>query len=201
MDVRSPGSPATPATPPAPVEPAELRAFLGHFATGVTVVTYRRGEFLGGATVNAFTSVSLDPPLVLVSMDRRGRSAAHLTTGGYVINVLAEDQRDLAMHFAGKGDKDGGGGVNGPVPWLDAHTPAPRLAGTVGHVRCRPWRSYDGGDHVLCVGLVEEFELRGGRPLLFFGGSFRRVTEQQPGTAWSWSLDDPANIQQFAAAD
>ncbi|UOZ04352.1 flavin reductase family protein [Amycolatopsis sp. WQ 127309] len=172
------------ATAPA-FDRARLRAFLGHFTTGVTVVTYRRGPMVRGATVNAFTSVSLDPPLVLVSLDRRSRSVQHLGDGPFVVNILAEDQQDVAMHFAGKplADDD--------VPWVDLDSPVPRLGGTVGHVECTPWRAYDGGDHVLHVGEVTGLDLAGGRPLLFFGGEFPRLAEDPEAPHWSWSLDDP----------
>jgi flavin reductase (DIM6/NTAB) family NADH-FMN oxidoreductase RutF len=172
---------------------ARLRAFLGHFTTGVTVVTYRRGELVRGATVNAFTSVSLDPPLVLVSLDRRSRSVQHLGDGPFVVNILAEDQRDVALHFAGKPLEDDA------VPWADLDSPVPRLAGTVGHVECTPWRAYDGGDHVLHVGEVTGLDLAGGRPLLFFGGEFPRLAEEPEAPHWSWSLDDPIAPQPFAA--
>jgi flavin reductase (DIM6/NTAB) family NADH-FMN oxidoreductase RutF len=146
----------------------DLRNCLGHFTTGVTVVTYRRGNELRGATVNSFTSVSMGPPLVLVALDRGSKAVQHLGNGPYVINLLAEHQRDIAMHFAGRPATD-------QLPWLDQHTDFPRLEGTIGHVVCRPWRSYDGGDHVLFVGEVVGFEQPGGRPLLFFRGKFPRL--------------------------
>ncbi|MEU6172298.1 flavin reductase family protein [Streptantibioticus parmotrematis] len=176
------------------VAPRALRTFLGNFATGVTVVTYRRGDFLNGATVNSFTSVSLDPPLVLVALDRRTRSADHLGSGPYTINILADGQRDLATHFAGAT-------TPATVPWIDEDTEAPRLAGGVGHLRCEPWRTYDGGDHLLVVGRVWEFEARRGRPLLFFRGAFPRLAGQPGDTAWAWSLDDPTSGPQFTALD
>ena len=150
------------------IDPRQLRACLGHFTTGVTVVTYRRGNELRGATVNSFTSVSMDPPLVLVALDRGSRAVQHLGDGPYVINVLAEHQQDIAMHFAGRP-------TTAQLPWVDEHTGSPRLAGTVGHVVCSPWRDYDGGDHVLFVGAVTDFEQHGGRPLLFFRGKFPRL--------------------------
>ena len=88
----------------AAVDTLELRRAFGHFATGVTVVTYEAadGEFRG-TTVNSFTSVSLDPPLVLVSLGRQTRAAAALRSGSaFAVNVLHHGQRDLAMHFAGR---------------------------------------------------------------------------------------------------
>jgi flavin reductase (DIM6/NTAB) family NADH-FMN oxidoreductase RutF len=157
-----------------------LRRFLGNFPTGVTVVTCRRGDVVHGATVNAFTSVSLDPPLILTALNRNSRACAHLSDGAFVVNVLGEAQRDVAMHFAGRP-------MPTPVAWLDEHGDHPRLAGAVGHLCCRVWRNYDGGDHVLHVAEVTDLALRGGRPLLFHRGEFPRLADGDP--VWSQSLD------------
>ncbi|MER5863499.1 flavin reductase family protein [Kitasatospora sp. NPDC002040] len=145
-----------------------LRACLGNFLTGVTVVTFRRGPDVHGITVNSFTSVSLDPPLVLVSLDRNSRAAGSLDAGPYAINFLAEQQRGLALHFAGRP-------MRAPVRWTTDAAGPPLLAGTVGHLVCHPWRRYDGGDHLLFIGSVTHFEVTGGRPLAFFRGGFPRL--------------------------
>ena len=87
------------------LDTVEFRRALGHFATGVTVVTYaaRDADEFRGTTVNSFTSVSLDPPLVLVSLGRQTRAAAALRPGTpYAVNVLHHRQRHLALHFAGR---------------------------------------------------------------------------------------------------
>src|ERR1700739_4350057 len=92
-------------TGPSAIDMLEFRRALGHFATGVTVVTYKQEgiDESRGTTVNSFTSVSLDPPLVLVSLGRQTRAAAALRPGSrYAVNVLHHGQRDLAMHFAGR---------------------------------------------------------------------------------------------------
>ncbi|MEU5694063.1 flavin reductase family protein [Actinosynnema sp. NPDC020468] len=170
---------------PATVEPPVLRGFLGNFPTGVTVVTCRRGDVVHGATVNAFTSVSLDPPLVLTALDRRSRACAHLESGAFVVNVLGEGQRDVAMHFAGRPMAE-------PVPWRDEDGEFPRLADAVGHLFCRVWRNYDGGDHVLHVARVEGLDLRGGRPLLFHRGGFPRLADRDP--VWELTLDGHAPL-------
>lgn len=85
------------------IDPRELRQCLGHFTTGVTVITCNGedGE-PHGATVNAFTAVSLDPPLVLVSLDRRSRLCGLIDSRPFTVNVLESHQKDLALHFAGK---------------------------------------------------------------------------------------------------
>lgn len=178
----------------APVDRGRLRACLGNFLTGVTVVTCRRGTDVHGITVNSFTSVSLDPPLVLIGVDRGSRAAGHLGSGPYAINFLTEQQRDLALHFAGKPMRD-------PVCWEAGPDGTPLLADTVGHMVCRAWRRYDGGDHVLFVGSVESFEIRGGRPLAFFRGGFPKLgADGDSGNApWFGSLDDPVSVQGFEA--
>jgi flavin reductase (DIM6/NTAB) family NADH-FMN oxidoreductase RutF len=149
-------------------DPRHFRRCVGRFSTGVTVVTYRASEGICGATMNSFTSVSLDPPLVLLSLARTARSCAALDEVPFAINVLRSDQMDLALQFAGR-----------PRPRLrvaweregDAGHP-PTLAGTVATLVCRPWRRYDGGDHVLQLGEVTSAEMRDGDPLVFMDGKF-----------------------------
>ncbi|MDQ0793023.1 flavin reductase family protein [Streptomyces sp. B1I3] len=182
-------------TAPRPIDPRALRSCMGQFATGVTVITCRRGDVVHGTTVNAFTSVSLDPPLALVALDRRSRAGALLLEdGGYVINILDETQRDLAMHFAGRPMAD-------PVPWVDESGPHPRLAGAVAHLVCRPWQVHDGGDHTLHIGRVEEFESRPGRPLLFHRGAFPELAQDESDGAWSLCLDGMDPVEHFHARD
>src|SRR3954465_7893460 len=85
------------------IHPRELRQCLGHFTTGVTVITCAGADGAPhGATVNAFTAVSLEPPLVLVSLDRRSRLCALLEAAPFTVNVLEASQKDLALHFAGR---------------------------------------------------------------------------------------------------
>ncbi|MEH6377671.1 flavin reductase family protein [Streptomyces sp. KLMMK] len=150
-----------------------LRTCLGHFATGVTVVTCDVDGAPHGATVNAFTAVSLDPALVLVSLHRGSKAGRHLAGGPggrpFTVNVLGQDQKDLAEHFAGRP-------AAAPPRWAPRPPTglAPRLAGSLATLACTPWAVYDGGDHVLVVGRVEEAEYReGGRPLVFYEGELR----------------------------
>ncbi|MDT7601733.1 MAG: hypothetical protein QOK26_3810, partial [Pseudonocardiales bacterium] len=84
------------------VDPRELRSCLGHFATGVTVITCDGDGTPHGATVNAFSAVSLDPPLVLVSLDRKSKACKYLDGRPFTVNVLTEPQDDVALHFAGR---------------------------------------------------------------------------------------------------
>lgn len=152
-------------TPPQTVDPRHLRTCLSRFATGVTVVSYAADGEPRGATVNAFTAVSLDPPLVLVSLARTSRAAEHVGDGPFAINVLRADQIDVAMQFAGRPR------AGARVHW-EHDGGAPQLADTIATFQCRPWATYDGGDHVLVVGEVVAADQRPGEPLLFTGGSF-----------------------------
>ncbi|MGH3265423.1 MAG: flavin reductase family protein [Trebonia sp.] len=148
-----------------------FRRALGHFVTGVTVVTYAPegvDEFRG-TTVNSFTSVSLEPPLVLVSLGRQTRAAGALRPGSaYAVNVLTHGQRDLAMYFAGRPV------ATTRVPW-EVRSGVPHLANCGAHFRCVARDVHDAGDHVLVVGLVEEFQAYGHPPLLFYRGAFERL--------------------------
>src|SRR5580704_2144726 len=157
------------------IDTMEFRRALGHFATGVTVVTYEPedADEFRGTTVNSFTSVSLEPPLVLVSLGRKTRAAAALRPGvPYAVNVLHHGQRDLAMHFAGRPKPET------RVGW-EVRSGVPHLAEAGAYFRCVARDVYDAGDHVLVVGLVEEFQAHGHPPLLFYRGTF----EQLPPTA------------------
>lgn len=153
------------------IDTMEFRRALGHFATGVTVVTYAPegvDEFRG-TTVNSFTSVSLEPPLVLVSLGRQTRAAAALRPGSaYAVNVLTHGQRDLAMYFAGRPQP----GTR--VDW-EVRAGVPHLATAGAHFRCVARDVHDAGDHVLVVGLVEEFQAYGHPPLLFYRGAFEHL--------------------------
>jgi flavin reductase (DIM6/NTAB) family NADH-FMN oxidoreductase RutF len=168
------------------VDPSKFRNCLGHFATGVTVITYAVDGTARGATVNSFTAISLDPPLVMVSLDRRTRSCGYLDGKPFTVNMLRVHQEDLARHFAGHP-------MSEPPPWELPASPdrAPRLAGSLAYLACSPWRSYNGGDHVLFLGLVEEFEFFGGDPLVFYGGAFRQIGPTAGNPLWRGSLDSP----------
>lgn len=152
------------------IDVGAFRSCLGHFATGVTVVTCQGDGIEHGVTVNSFTSVSIDPPLVLVSISRKARAFRYLEGRAFVINVLRSDQLGLALHFAGRPDE------HLVVPWEPAGVvDAPRLSGCLAWIECTPWQAYDGGDHVLFLGQVANFEFRGGEPLIFYRGRFRLI--------------------------
>lgn len=154
-----------------PLEPQHLRACLSRFVTGVAVVSYRVDGELRGLTVNSFTSVSLDPPLILVSLARKAKAAEHLSQVPFSINVLKASQLDIAMQFAGRPRE----GLR--IDWRDDDPDlAPALNGALATFRCLPWHAYDGGDHILQIGNVVEADVSGDEePLLFDRGRFAMV--------------------------
>ena len=148
------------------LDPRALRNTLGNFATGVTVLTYESQGTNYGMTVNSFTSVSLEPPLVMVSLMRTSQALSYLMDRPFAINVMAEDQLGTALQFAGK-PQDGHA-----VDWFLGES-APRIGGSLAHFQCAPWAAYDGGDHVLLLARVESFGQRDdARPLLFHRGQW-----------------------------
>lgn len=177
----------------ADLDPRLLRNCFGHFATGVTVVTYRSEGETYGITVNAFTSVSLDPPLALVSLDRKAKACLLIEEQNFTINLLGADQNELAWQFAGK-PKD-----NSDIGWEEGEF-APRLRGCLAWIECTPWRSYDGGDHVLHVGNIKNFESHGGEPLLFYTGKLHHMGEPTDGIPWTDSMDSPGAMGWFGTS-
>lgn len=149
---------------------SEFRAALGMFATGVTVVTARAANGrLVGLTANSFSSVSLQPPLVLWSLSRAAGSLAVFSTGShYAVNVLSAGQQELARRFAAKGVDRWAG-----VEFAEGHGGVPLLAGAAATFECFNRSRYEEGDHVILVGEVERCSHRAGAsPLLFHGGKF-----------------------------
>ena len=146
----------------------ELRRTLGQFPTGVTVVTYSSGDECYGATVNSFTSVSLEPPVILVSLAHSSRAAAMITDRPFAVNVLRHDHETIALQFAGKPQPAA------PVEW-DLRGPAPRLRDSIASFCCRPWAIHEAGDHLLVLGLIEEFDAQPGDALVFHQGAFKKV--------------------------
>ncbi len=146
-----------------------FRRTLGMFATGVTVLTTRVGEQVHGMTANAFMSVSLRPPLVLISLDRRARMCGMLHEGSrYGVSVLAQGQTDLSDRFAGRAS-------DGAEPSFAVVRETPLVEGALAHFVARVVRSYWGGDHSLFLGHVEYARYGEGEPLLFHGGRYERM--------------------------
>jgi len=145
---------------------------MGMFATGVTVLTTRDAQGRPyGLTANAVTSLSLEPPLLIICIDKRAETHPHFFDSRcFVVNILAEDQAELSIHFA-----KSGGEKFGALPFITNRDGVPVLEGTLAHVECRIVETHEGGDHVIHIGEVQHAEVRGGRPLLFFQGKYRRL--------------------------
>lgn len=152
--------------------PQSLRQAFGRFPTGVCVVSFDGPDGKHGLTVNSFTSVSLDPPLILVSIGKKTRSHDMLINQPFTVSVLGVEQEDLARHFAGRPNVE-------PV-WREGEY-APRLANTLAHFECTPWNNYDGGDHTLILGEVRDWGYRRGDALGFNGSSFTTIREHEAG--------------------
>jgi flavin reductase (DIM6/NTAB) family NADH-FMN oxidoreductase RutF len=151
----------------------DFRRALGQFATGVTVVTARTPDGRKvGVTVNSFSSVSLDPPLVLWSLSRQAPSLADFThVTHFAVNVLAASQHHLSRQFSTPlPDKFSG------VEFVEGPAGVPLLSGVNAHFVCRNVRQYDGGDHVIFLGEVEDYKYSDGEPLVFHSGRYRLAT-------------------------
>ncbi len=153
-----------------------FRRVLSHFAAGVTVVTtVDREQRPHGLTATAFTSVSLEPPLVLVCVDKQADTYPQFQPAGvFAVNFLSLEQRDVSQRFA----KHGGDKFSG-LTWRPGVLGAPLLDGTIGHVECRIHHWYDGGDHSIMVGEIESADALDGEPLLHFRHAYRRVDDVQ----------------------
>jgi flavin reductase (DIM6/NTAB) family NADH-FMN oxidoreductase RutF len=150
----------------------ELRRVMGRFATGVTVVTTVERDVVHGMTANSFLSVSLRPPLVLVSLGRCKMNEMLCHTNWYGISVLADDQEHFAAHFAAQ--------KTSPVePRFVWEQGVPLLEGALAHVVCRVVEGHRAGDHMLWIGQVEHMLHRDGAPLLFYSGRFGTLSEVQ----------------------
>ena len=152
---------------PQPVAAADLRDAMSRFLTGVTIVTTRGfdGEPYG-LTVNSFNSVSLDPPLVLWSLDL-GHDKADLfrRSGGFTVNIMAGDSSDLIRRFAAT-DAERFSGTD----WHWGQSGQPVLDSALASMECRMWAEYPGGDHVIFVGEVINIRIRDGQPAAYFKG-------------------------------
>lgn len=158
--------------PSATFDQARFRSVVGHFATGVTVVAAVLDGRPMGLSVNSFTSVSLEPPLVAFCAAKASSTWPRIREiGRFTINVLAEHQEDVSRVFATRGvDKFAG------VRWWPAPSGSPVLDGVLAWVDCELEAEYDAGDHVLVLGRVRELDVADdGRPLIFYRGGYGRI--------------------------
>ena len=154
-------------------DPRTLRDALGCFATGVTVVTCLGPDGNpAGLTVNSFTSVSLDPPLLLVCLHKMAASATALIEAShFAVNVLQTGQQPASIRFATR-DED----RFGATPWACGEAGAPILKDSLGVFECERYAVHDGGDHHILIGQVVKASFDGSLdPLLFFRGRYRRL--------------------------
>ena len=151
------------------VDPRTMRDVLGHFASGVTVVTAQEEHGPIGFTCQSFSSLSLDPPLVAIAPARASRTWPRLRElGRFCVNVLAEDQTALSAQFArSSADKFAG------VSWRPSPQGQPVLDDVVAWIDCELWAEYDGGDHTIAVARVLDLGAHSHRrPLLFHRGAY-----------------------------
>ncbi|HEY7365100.1 MAG TPA: flavin reductase family protein [Methylomirabilota bacterium] len=159
------------------IGPDEFRRVLGHFATGVTIVTTCDADGrASGLTVSAFTSLSLDPPLVLVCVDHKSQTYPALRERGrFAVNVLTTGQEALSRRFASTQlDKFDG------VPYRTSELGLPLLAAALVHLECVTVSTHVEGDHTIFVGRVERTGVNDGEPLLYYRGRYSRLSAAPP---------------------
>lgn len=156
-----------------------FRRVMGFLATGVTVVTTALGEKLHGMTANAVCSVSLEPPLILVCVDRRSYTHSILAQSGvFAVNILSEEQEELARLFADRGPAQVKS-LRG-VPYSLGATGAPILEDCIAYAECRVVAAYPGGDHTIFLGHVRELKVvREAPPLLFYRSAYEGLLERR----------------------
>lgn len=151
-------------------ETKQLRAVFGKFATGVTVVTFTRNEQTFGMTVNSFSSVSLDPPMVLFcpALSCRFAEGAELGTP-FTISILSHHQKDVCLHFAGRPTLE-------DAPWQPGGEGPPVVEGSLAYLRCRLEALHRHGDHYVAVGRVLHHSvLSEEQPLMFYSGTYPKL--------------------------
>lgn len=154
-----------------PVSKEEFRRVVGCFATGVTVVTTRDPKgYPYGLTVNAFTSVSLDPLLVLICIDKNRRGHESFQASGFfAVNILTEEQKEISTTFATRNSTDRFANLN----YKEGITGAPILNDALAFLECRIVHAYEGGDHTIFIGEVQRAETLAQKdPLIFYGGGY-----------------------------
>lgn len=158
-----------------PVASSVFRSVLGRFCSGVTVVTAMGPTSPAGFTCQAFSSLSLDPPRVLLCVSRTSTSwPAIRSSTSFCVNVLAQQQRSLCERFA----RSGGDKFEG-VSWTASPDGAPRLDGAAAWIDCRVHTEHDGGDHLVVIGDVRRVEAPtdAPRPLLYYRGRYARIDD------------------------
>jgi flavin reductase (DIM6/NTAB) family NADH-FMN oxidoreductase RutF len=156
----------------------DLRTALGTFATGVTVITTCGATEPYGMTANAFSAVSLDPPLVLVCVKSDSQGSECIRQNGvFVVNILTVEQEPISQYFASR-DRMRGANAFAEIPYHMAASGAPVLEGTIAYLDCSVHGTCPAGDHVIFIGEVRALGIDPqARPLLFHGGRYRRIRD------------------------
>jgi flavin reductase (DIM6/NTAB) family NADH-FMN oxidoreductase RutF len=158
---------------------SEFRKAMGCFATGVTIITVDLEGEVHGMTANAFASVSLDPPLVLVCVDHATRTHAHLhAKKRFGINVLGEDQRAISEYYARAERDHEHAEAEAGARFDRTQQGTPMLRGSLAFLECRLNSAEVAGDHTIFIAEVEDVVVRDGDPLLFFRAKYRKVGEK-----------------------
>jgi flavin reductase len=161
-------------------ERTRMRAMMGRFATGVTVVAARHGPLLAGMTANAVASISIDPPLMMASVAQKAEThAAIVGSHAFALSVLRREQRDLAECFAQPTTADKLKRFC-DAPWHEAETGSPILEGAVAYFDCRLTARHDGGDHAIFIGEIVAAGYReDAEPLLWYASGYRELADAQ----------------------
>ena len=160
------------------LSPSEFRKAMGSFATGVTIITLDLEGEVHGMTANAFASVSLDPPLVLVCVDHKTRTHAHLhAKKRFGINVLGEDHRAISEYYARVERSH----ESAEARFDRTKHGTPILHGSLAYLECRLRSAEVAGDHTIFIAEVEDVVVREGEPLLFFRGKYRKAGREITG--------------------
>ena len=163
----------TDSTNPNPFDSAKYRQVLGHFPTGVTVVTAMTDDGPAGMAIGSFSSVSLEPPLVLFCPQKTSGSWNRIKDSGrFCVNILGDDQEDVSRVFASKAEDK-----FAEIGWKRSGNGAPQITGVLAHIDCDIHEILDGGDHDIVLGMVTGLEVNHeGGPLVFFRGGYGRVS-------------------------
>lgn len=160
------------------VDARVFRRVMGKFATGVTVVTFTHEGQFSGMTANAFMSLSVDPPMVLIAVRNQARFAASIQPGdAFGISFLREDDQAISSHFGGRP-------LANQQPSYAELGGAPVLEGALVQLAVRANAVHVGGDHLIYTADVEALEESDGRPLLFYSGSYKQLHALDPATCW-----------------
>jgi flavin reductase (DIM6/NTAB) family NADH-FMN oxidoreductase RutF len=157
-----------------------FRKTLGRFATGVCVITVAHQEHVHGMTANAFMSVSLHPPLILISVSQQAQMYKLLALDThYGVSMLSDDQEGLSRHFGGRP-------MDGLEIGFSQEKGVPLLKGAIAHLVARVVDIHPAGDHTLFIGEVEYLHVGHGSPLLFYAGSYGQVANRHPAEVLGW---------------